>query len=126
MIDFLQTFLISCVPAIITGTVSYLIANKNSVAQINVLKEQNKHDLEKLMEQHKIDIDSLNTKHQQEIEKMVIEHKHKLELLARESANNIGQNVLSELLGETMKMPEVKAEIVKSIRQSSNKKGGRH
>lgn len=34
-------------------------------------------------------------------------------------------NIMTGLVGEIMKMPEAKAEIAKSIRKSSNKKGGR-
>lgn len=125
MNDFVQTLLISCIPAIVTGIVTYLVAHKNASAQINVVKEQNKHDLEKLMEQYKIDIDSLGKQHQQELEKMELEHKHKLELIAKENENNISQNLMTGLVGEIMKMPETKAEIAKGIRQSSGKKGGR-
>lgn len=125
MNEFIQTLLISCIPAIVTGVVTYLVAHKNASAQIKVVKEQNKHDLEKLMEQHKIDIDSLGKKHQQELEKMELEHKHKLELIAKENENNLSQNLMTGLVGEIMKMPEAKAEIAKGIKQSSNKKGGR-
>lgn len=123
--NFIKTLLISCIPAIITGAVTYLVANKNATAQIKVVEEQNKHDLDKLMEQHKVDIDSLNKKHQQELEKMEVEHKHKLELIAKENENNLSQNLITGLVGEIMKMPEAKAEIAKGIRQSSNKKGGK-
>jgi hypothetical protein len=125
MNEFIQTLLISCIPAIVTGVVTYLVAHKNASAQIKVVKEQNKHDLEKLMEQHKIDIDSLGKKHQQELEKMELEHKHKLELIAKENENNLSQNLMTGLVGEIMKMPEAKADIAKGIKQSSNKKGGR-
>lgn len=125
MNEFVQTLLISCIPALVTGIITYLVAHKNASAQIKVVKEQNKHDLEKLMEQHKIDIDSLGKQHQQELEKMEIEHKHKLELIAKENENNLSQNLMTGLVGEIMKMPEAKAEIAKGIRQSSNKKGGR-
>lgn len=106
--DFIKTLLISCIPAIITGVVTYLVAYKNATAQIKVVEEQNKHDLDKLMEQHKIDIDSLNKKHQQELEKMEVEHKHKLELIAKENENNLSQNLMTGLVGEIMKMPEAK------------------
>lgn len=123
--DFIKTLSISCIPAIITGAVTYLVAYKNATAQINVVKEQNKHDLEKLMEQHKIDIDSLGKQHQQELEKMELEHKHKLELIAKENENNLSLNLMAGFVGEIMKMPEAKAVIAKSIRQSSNKKGGK-
>ena len=125
MLEFIKTLAIACIPAIITGIVTYLVANKNAVSQIKVVKEQNKHDFEKLMEQHKIDIDSLEKKHQQEIEKMEIEHKHKLELLAAESENNLSQDLMSTVVGELFKMPEAKAEIVKGIKQSPHNKGGR-
>lgn len=125
MNEFVQALLISCIPAIVTGFVTYLVAHKNTSAQIKVVKEQNKHDLEKLMEQHKIDIDSLGKQHQQELEKMELEHKHKLELISKENENNLSQNLMTGLVGEIMKMPEAKAEIAKGIRQSSNKKGGR-
>lgn len=123
--DFIKTLLISCIPAIITGAVTYLVAYKNATAQIKAVEEQNKHDLDKLMEQHRVDIDSLNKKHQQELEKMEVEHKHKLELIAKENENNLSQNLMTGLVGEIMKMPEAKAEIAKGIRQSSNKKGGK-
>lgn len=125
MNEFVQTLLISCIPAIVTGVVTYLVAHKNASAQIRVVKEQNKHDLEKLMEQHKIDIDSLGKQHQQELEKMELEHKHKLELISKENENSLSQNLMTGLVGEIMKMPEAKAEIAKGIRKSSNKKGGR-
>lgn len=122
--NFIQTLLISCIPAIITGAVTYLVAYKNAASQIKVVKEQNKHDLDKLMKQHNVDIDSLNKKHQQELEKMEIEHKHKLELAEKENENNLNQNLASGMISEIMKMPEIKSEIAKGIKQSSNKKGG--
>ena len=125
MDEFIQTLLIACIPAVITGVVTYLVAHKNATSQINVLKAQNKYDLDRLMEQHKIDIDSLERQHKQEIEKMEIEHKHKLELIEKEKENSLNQNLMSGLVAEITKMPEVKAEIAKGIRKSSRKKGGR-
>lgn len=125
MNEFVQTLLISCIPALVTGIVTYLVAYKNATAQIKVVKEQNKHDIEKLMEQHKINIDSLGKQHQQEIEKMELEHKHKLELIAQENENNLSQNLITDLMSEIMKMPEAKAKIAKGMRQSSRKKGGK-
>lgn len=52
---------------------------------------------------------------------MKIEHKQKLELIAK-NKNNLSQDLMTSLIGEIRKMPEVKAEISKGIRQSSNKK----
>ena len=70
--EFIKTLLIACIPAIstavITGFVTYFVARKNATAQINVVKEQNKHDLEKLMKQHEIDIENLKEAHRLEME----------------------------------------------------------
>ena len=82
--EFIKTLLISCIPAIITGIVTYLVAHKNATAQIKVIKEQNNHDLEKLMEQHRIDIDSLKEKYRLEAEEKDREHIRKLELMQKE------------------------------------------
>ena len=125
MNEFLQTLLISCIPAIITGVVSYLVARKNASTQIKLLETQNKHDIDRLMEQHKIDIDSLNQQHQLELEKLELEHKHKLELAKIESENALNQNLINNVVGEAMKMPEIQAELAKGIRSASNKRGGK-
>lgn len=125
MNEFVQTLLISCIPAVVTGIATFFVAHKNASAQIKVVKEQNKHDLEQLMEQHKIDLDSLEKQHQQELEKIEIEHQHKLEVIAKENENSLSQNFMNGLIGGIMKMPEAKAEIAKGIRQSSKKKGGK-
>ncbi len=125
MTEFIQTLLISCIPAVITGVVSYLVARKNSSTQIKLLETQNKHDIDRLMEQHKVDIDSLTQQHQQELEKLELEHKHKLELAKIESENALNQNLINNVVGEAMKMPEVQAEFAKGIRSASNKRGGK-
>lgn len=46
MVEFLKTLAIACIPAIITGIVTYIVARKNAASQISIIKEQNKHDLE--------------------------------------------------------------------------------
>lgn len=84
MNDFIQTLLIACIPAIITGLVTYFVAHKNASSQIKIVKEQNKHDIDKLMEQHKIDIDSLKEKYRLEAEEKEKEHTRKLELMEKE------------------------------------------
>lgn len=84
MEEFWQTLLIACIPSILTGIVAYLVAHKNASSQIKVLKEQNKHDLEKLMEQHKVDIEALKEKYRLESEEKDREHTRKLELIQKE------------------------------------------
>ena len=46
----------------VTGVLSFLVAHRNAISQINIVKENNKHEIDRLMEQHKIDIDSLKEK----------------------------------------------------------------
>lgn len=77
----------SCIPALISGIVTYVITCKKAKDEIMKLQESNKHEIEKLMKQHEIDIESLKEKHNFEIEKSNQDHKHKLELLELEHKN---------------------------------------
>lgn len=63
MQDIISTLLVSCIPAAITGVVTYLTARRNAKTQIDSLQESNKHENEKLMRQHEVDIESLKEKH---------------------------------------------------------------
>ena len=103
--EFVKTLLIACIPAIataiITGVISYFVARKNASAQIKVVEEQNKHDLEKLMKQHEIDIENLKEAHKLEMEKLEQEHKNKIELQKIEYESKLlqqekeGQNAMA-------------------------------
>lgn len=92
MEEILNTLLVSCVPAIMTGIISYLTANKKAKAEIATLQESNKHEIEKLMKQHEVDIESLKEKHQLETEKCEQEHKHKIEIMQIEHKNALESN----------------------------------
>lgn len=85
----INTLLVSCVPAIITGIVTYLTASRRAKTQIASLEENNKHEIEKLMRQHEIDIESLKEKHQLEAERSEQEHRHKMEIMEQEHRNAI-------------------------------------
>ena len=87
MEEILNTLLVSCVPAIITGIISCLTANKKAKAEIATLQESNK-----LMKQHEVDIESLKEKHQLETEKCEQEHKHKIEIMQIEHKNALESN----------------------------------
>lgn len=84
MVEFIKTLLIACIPSVIAGVGTYLVARKNASSQIKIAKEQNKHDLDKLMEQHKVDIDSLKEKYRLESEVKDKEHARKLEIMEKE------------------------------------------
>ncbi len=87
MQDIINTLLVSCIPAAITGVVTYLTARRNAKTQIDSLQESNKHEIEKLMRQHEVDIESLKEKHNLEVEKSEQEHRHKVEIMEIEHRN---------------------------------------
>lgn len=87
MQEIINTLLVSCIPAVITGVVTYLTTSRKAKTQISSLKESNKHEIEKLMKQHEVDIESLKEKHQLEIEKSEQEHRHKIEIMEIEHRN---------------------------------------
>ena len=89
MDEFWKTLLIACIPSLLTGLITYFVAHKNASAQIKVVKEQNKHDLDKLMEQHKIDIENLKEAHKLEMESKEQDHKNRLELQQKEFENGL-------------------------------------
>ena len=89
MIEFIKTLLIACIPSVIAGVCTYLVAKKNASSQIKIVKEQNKHDLAKLMEQHRVDIEHLKEAHKLEMESKEQEHKNKLELQQKDFENSL-------------------------------------
>lgn len=40
MVEFLKTLAIACIPAIITGIVTYIVARKNAASQISIISKQ--------------------------------------------------------------------------------------
>lgn len=143
MDEFLQTLLISCIPAVVTGIVTYLVAYKNAAAQIKIVKEQNKHDLNKLMEQHKVDIDSLKEKYRLETQEKDREHTRKLELMQKEfelklrqqeneAENTVKYGALKDVIGglmggmvsSAMNSPEVQKQMSEVFADAFKKKDG--
>ncbi len=85
MSEFMNTLLIACIPSVITGIGSLIVA----ISQIKTIKEQSKHDLDKLMKQHEIDIDNLKEKHSLEMNAKDKDHQHQLELIQKEHENKM-------------------------------------
>lgn len=139
MIEFIKTLLIACIPSVIAGVGTYLVAKKNASSQIKIVKEQNKHDLDKLMEQHKIDIENLKETHKLEMESKEQDHKNKLELQQKEFENSLlrqqkeSENAMTAeaikgvfgMLGSAMNIamdtPEGKQLLGESLRESQEK-----
>ena len=103
--------------SIISGILSYFAATSKANKDLRQLREQNKFDIEKLMNQHKMDLEALERKHQMEVEKMEIEHKHKIELAQKELEGKVGSDMMSQMLSEMMKTPEVKREILRGMQK---------
>lgn len=104
--------------AIASGVGSYYAACKSARAEMDKIKENNKHELERLMQQHKVDIDSLEKAHQLELEKMKLTYQHELKMKETETGMQIG----TMLLSETIKLPEVRAQLGQSVRKGNKRK----
>ena len=93
--EFLKTLLIACIPAIITGFVSYFVARKNASAQIKVVEKQNKHDLEA----HKLEMEKLEQEHKNKIELQKIEYESKLLQQEKEGQNAMATEAVKGIFG---------------------------
>lgn len=143
MIEFIKTLLIACIPSVIAGVGTYLVAKKNASSQIKIVKEQNEHDIKKLMEQHKIDIDSLKEKYRLEAEEKEREHVHKLELMQKEydlklkqqereaentakygAAKDIFSGLMGGMVSSAINTPEVQQQLSKAFTDAFKTKGG--
>ncbi len=91
LIEVLYTLLISCVPAVLSGIGSFLLAKSKSKAEIKQMQVANEHEIEKLMEQHKVDIDAIREQHRLEMQAKDKEHAHKLEIMQIEHKNELAR-----------------------------------
>lgn len=87
--QFLQTLLIACIPAVITGIITFLVAKSQMNGTIKQLQISNQHDIKKLMEQHKVDIESIREQHRLDLESKDRDHQHKLEIMQKEHENEM-------------------------------------
>ncbi len=87
--EFIKTLLIACIPALIAGAISFLVAKSQASNAIKQLTLSNKHEIDRLMEQHKVDIDSIQETHRLEMESKEKDHQYKLELLQKEHENEM-------------------------------------
>lgn len=132
--EVLKTLLIACVPAIVSGIVSFFLAKSQAKSETNKLKLANEHEIEKLMEQHKVDIDAIREQHRLEMESKEKDHQHKLEIMQKEhenelirkeselentakynAAGSIMTGLFNGMLGGAFNSPEIQGEITKKI-----------
>lgn len=129
-----ETLLIACIPAIISGIISFFLAKSQAKAETKKLQLANQHEIEKLMEQHKVDIDAIREQHRLEMESKEKDHQHKLEIMQKEhenelirkerelentakynAAGSIATGLFGNLFGGILESPEVKSELTKKV-----------
>ena len=132
--EVLKTLLIACIPAIISGVISFILAKSQSNAEFQKLKLANEYEIDKLMEQHKVDIDAIREQHRLEMEAKEKDHQHKLEIMQKDhenaiirkeselentakynAAGSIMTGIFNGMLGGAFNSPEVQGEITKKI-----------
>lgn len=132
--EILKTLLIACVPAVISGIISFVLAKSQAKTEIKKLQMINQHDIEKLMEQHKVDIDAFREQHLLEMESKEKDHQHKLEIMQKEhenelirkeselentakynAAGSIMTGLFNGMLGGAFNSSEIQGEITKKI-----------
>lgn len=95
----IMTLLVACVPALISGVVSWAIARNNTKSKIEELRQSNKNEIDRLVKQHEVDIEALELKHKHEIEVLELEHSNALEATKAAQDNEMMNNILSGALG---------------------------
>lgn len=111
-------YLASVLCAVIAGVFSYMCAKKQAKAEIAKLDRQFSIDLEKEREKAKLDLEQEREKNKMEIERLHLQHQHELEMKDKETQNSMGESVVTALISEMMKMPEMKKTMSDSFRKS--------
>ena len=93
-----------------------------AVSSIVISRKETKNEIAKLIKQHEFDMENEKEKHKNELEKQEIEHRHQMELLQKENEGKMNSEMMSVVLSEAMKNPEVQRQIAKGISKSNNKK----
>lgn len=93
-------YIVSVVCALISGITSYLVARK-----------QTKADIQKLEKQYELDLDKEREKFAMEKELMELEHKHSLELKQKEMENQMGTDIVSNFTKEYLRSQAGQAQI---------------
>ena len=84
--------------SVIASIISYIQAKKKLTQELEIVKTNNKHEIEKLMQQHKINIEDLKEKHRLEMEAKDKEYAHEkemTELKSRVAINEKSQEVMN-------------------------------
>jgi hypothetical protein len=91
--------------SIIASIITYVQAKKKLTQELEIVKTNNKHEIEKLIQQHKINIEDLKEKHRLEMEAKDKEYQHEKEMLELKSKVTIdekNQEVMNSALSGIM------------------------
>lgn len=91
--------------SIIASIITYAQAKKKLTQELEIVKTNDKHEIEKLMQQHKINIEDLKEKHRLEMEAKDKEYQHEKEMLELKSKVTIdekNQEVMNSALSGIM------------------------
>ncbi len=84
--------------SIIASMITYIQAKKKLTQELEIVKTNNKHEIEKLMQQHKINIEDLKEKHRLEMEAKDKDYAHEkemTELKSKVAINEKSQEVMN-------------------------------
>ena len=98
-------YAVSIIASIITSIITYAQAKKKLTQELEIVKTNNKHEIEKLMQQHKINIDDLKEKHRLEMEAKDKEYQHEkdmLELNSKKTLEEKNQEVMNSAMSKFM------------------------
>ncbi len=97
--------LLPYVVSVTASIVAYFQAKKKLTQELEIVKTNNKHEIENLMQQHKINIEDLKEKHRLEMEAKDKEYQHEKEMLELKSKVTIdekNQEVVNSALSGIM------------------------
>lgn len=103
MADFLP-YIISVICALISGIVTYCVARRQIKAEI-----------QKIEKQHELNLEAERQKFAMEKEKMELEKQYQLELLQAQTGNQIGAEMLSEMVKQYINLPTGQAQMKKAV-----------
>jgi hypothetical protein len=104
-------YAVSIVCAIISGISSYVAACR-----------QGKNELKKLQKSHELELETERERHKMEMDRAERDFEHKLELQKNDFENQMGASFLTTVVGEAMKTPEVRKQMIQGMKNTQRKK----
>lgn len=110
-ISLAMPYIVSIACAIVAGISSYIAACK-----------QGKNELKKLQKSHELELETERERHKMEMDCVERDFEYKLQLQKNDFENQMGANLLNTVVSEAMKTPQVRNQMVQSMRNSQRKK----